>query len=82
MNNEPSVEGFIEFVKSQPRAKRINHNKGWDGCAVGDYLDQTGNNRGGAMDFAEAELHNLREYVPLGHRTYGEMSDDLLSHNL
>lgn len=33
-----SMHGFVEFVKTRPADRKINHYGGWVKCAVGDYV--------------------------------------------
>lgn len=47
--SKATYEGFVEFVKSQPADKKINHASakgsfegGWNACAVGDYYRSIG----------------------------------------
>ncbi len=53
---EPTLEGFVEFVREQDGDRKINHDDGWCGCAVGDYVK---GGREEAFNFAVSVL--LRE---------------------
>lgn len=33
---------FLQFCEEQPKNRPIDHTKGWDECAVGDYIRETG----------------------------------------
>lgn len=40
--SKATYQGFVDFVKSQPADKEINHRRGWNFCSVGDYYHSIG----------------------------------------
>ncbi len=55
---DPSVEGFIEFIHTQPSEREISHYC-WDTDCVCDYMHHTGRVRDDIMEFIETDLNGL-----------------------
>ena len=74
VKNNPSLEGFVEFVNSKPKNERINHST-WATCAVGEYLGQyvTRNLKDKSNKFVKKELISINRFSELGANTYGEL---------
>ncbi len=61
--------GFVKFIQAQKPTRRINHDAGWCGCAVGDYIRSKTASFGGldAMKFSDKLKHsNIDKYKRLG----------------
>lgn len=75
MRDNPTVEGFIDFVSSQPADKCINHSS-WATCAIGEYLECDITSRAdirAARHFAENVIP-LSMFNCCGRPNYGAMA--------
>lgn len=90
---EPSKQGFEQFVYAQPRGRSINHEDGWDMCAVGDYARSIDcrvsvvvdalEEQYGSWDHKKNNLLTVYDHLNLSvnvGETYGSLQDLLKGH--
>ncbi len=73
---KPTYQGFIDFINNEPAERAISHCT-WGTCAVGDYIKEVTNSRGGSYAFSKQIMkEDISFYAALGSGygpTYGAL---------